>query len=100
MLRGDLDRAAVDRVGLHAAGVRMPTVDAAAQMGGLPRPPQAVASRKSTTWAGTGRGFIGRALFGTGLGDFFDLRTWVLALVDSLILLGVYRLVARRRGRS
>ena len=33
-----------------------------------------------------------------GLGDFFDLRTWVLALLGSLILLGVYRLVARRRG--
>jgi uncharacterized membrane protein YeaQ/YmgE (transglycosylase-associated protein family) len=45
-------------------------------------------------------GFIGKALFGTGLGDFFDLRTWVLALVGSLIVLGVYRLVARRRART
>jgi uncharacterized membrane protein YeaQ/YmgE (transglycosylase-associated protein family) len=45
-------------------------------------------------------GFVGRALFGTGLGDFFDLRTWVLALVGSLIVLGVYRLVARRRART
>ncbi|WP_433028459.1 GlsB/YeaQ/YmgE family stress response membrane protein [Actinomycetospora sp. CA-053990] len=45
-------------------------------------------------------GFVGRALFGTGLGDFFDLRTWVLALVGSLIVLGIYRLVARRRART
>jgi hypothetical protein len=44
-------------------------------------------------------GFLGRALFGTGLGDFFDLRTWVLALVGSLIVLGIYRLVTRRRTR-
>jgi uncharacterized membrane protein YeaQ/YmgE (transglycosylase-associated protein family) len=45
-------------------------------------------------------GFVGRALFGTGLGDFFDLRTWVLALVGSLIVLGIYRLVAGRRART
>ncbi|WP_433028501.1 GlsB/YeaQ/YmgE family stress response membrane protein [Actinomycetospora sp. CA-053990] len=44
-------------------------------------------------------GFVGRALFGAGLGDF-DLRTWVLALVGSLIVLGIYRLVARRRART
>ena len=45
-------------------------------------------------------GFVGRALFGTGLGDFFDLRTWVLALIGSLIVLGIYRLVAGRRART
>ena len=45
-------------------------------------------------------GFLGRALFGAGLGDFFDLRTWVLALVGSLIVLGLYRLVAGRRART
>lgn len=45
-------------------------------------------------------GFLGRALFGAGLGDFSDLRTWVLALVGSLVVLGIYRLVARRRART
>jgi uncharacterized membrane protein YeaQ/YmgE (transglycosylase-associated protein family) len=45
-------------------------------------------------------GFIGRLLFRTGLGDFFDLRTWVLALIGSLVVLGVYRLVAGRRVRT
>ncbi len=42
-------------------------------------------------------GFIGRAALGTGLGGFFDLRTWGLALVGSLILLGIYRVVVGRR---
>jgi uncharacterized membrane protein YeaQ/YmgE (transglycosylase-associated protein family) len=45
-------------------------------------------------------GFVGQALFGAGLGEFFDLRTWVLALVGSLIVLGIYRLVTRRRART
>ena len=45
-------------------------------------------------------GLVGRAVFGTNLGDFFDLRTWVLALVGSLIVLGIYRLVAGRRART
>lgn len=42
-------------------------------------------------------GVIGSALFGGGLGDFFDLRTWVLALVGSLVLLGAYRMISGRR---
>ena len=42
-------------------------------------------------------GLIGSALFGGGLGDFFDLRTWLLALVGSLILLGGYRLITGRQ---
>ena len=45
-------------------------------------------------------GFVGRLLFGTGLGDFFDLRTWVLALVGALLVLGIYRAVAGRRART
>ena len=45
-------------------------------------------------------GFIGSALFGTDLGSFFDLRTWLLAIVGSLILLGIYRLVAGRRTHA
>jgi uncharacterized membrane protein YeaQ/YmgE (transglycosylase-associated protein family) len=45
-------------------------------------------------------GFIGRLLFRTDLGGFFDLRTWVLALIGSLVVLGVYRAVAGRRART
>ncbi|MGH3858988.1 GlsB/YeaQ/YmgE family stress response membrane protein [Actinokineospora sp.] len=44
-------------------------------------------------------GFIGNAIFGGGLGTFFSLRTWLLAILGSLILLGVYRLVTGR-GRA
>jgi len=42
-------------------------------------------------------GVIGSAIFGGGLGDFFDLRTWLLALLGSLILLGGYRMITGRR---
>jgi uncharacterized membrane protein YeaQ/YmgE (transglycosylase-associated protein family) len=45
-------------------------------------------------------GFIGKAIFGGGLGGFFDLRTWILGLVGSLILLGIWRVVAGRRARA
>ncbi|MFC5063803.1 GlsB/YeaQ/YmgE family stress response membrane protein [Actinomycetospora atypica] len=45
-------------------------------------------------------GFVGRLIFGTDLGGFFDLRTWVLALLGSLIVLGIYRLVTRRHART
>lgn len=45
-------------------------------------------------------GFIGKAIFGGGLGGFFDLRTWVLGLIGSLILLGIWRVIAGRRARA
>ncbi|CRK58596.1 Transglycosylase associated protein [Alloactinosynnema sp. L-07] len=45
-------------------------------------------------------GFIGNALLGGGLATFFNLRTWLLAILGSLILLGVYRLVTSGRGRA
>ncbi|MPZ65062.1 MAG: GlsB/YeaQ/YmgE family stress response membrane protein [Pseudonocardiaceae bacterium] len=43
-------------------------------------------------------GWLGGLIFGVELGGFFNLTTWVLAIVGSLILLGVYRLVAGRRA--
>ncbi|MDX8145377.1 GlsB/YeaQ/YmgE family stress response membrane protein [Lentzea sp. BCCO 10_0061] len=45
-------------------------------------------------------GFIGSALFETDLGSFFEIRTWLLAIVGSLILLGIYRLVTGRRSHA
>ena len=45
-------------------------------------------------------GWISSMLFGVGTGDFFDLRTWLIALVGSLVLLGIYRLVVGRRQRT
>lgn len=41
-------------------------------------------------------GWIGKTLFQVQLGQFFDLRTWVLAILGSLVILGIYRLIAGR----
>jgi uncharacterized membrane protein YeaQ/YmgE (transglycosylase-associated protein family) len=45
-------------------------------------------------------GFVGRAIFGTDLGTFFDLSTWLLAILGALIVLGIYRLVTGSRARA
>lgn len=42
-------------------------------------------------------GFIASALGIGELGKFFDIGTWLLAIGGSLLLLLLYRLVARRR---
>jgi len=45
-------------------------------------------------------GWIGSAVFGVGLGGFFNLSTWLLAIVGSLILLAIYRVIVGRRVRA
>jgi uncharacterized membrane protein YeaQ/YmgE (transglycosylase-associated protein family) len=45
-------------------------------------------------------GFVGRAIFGTDIGTFFDLGTWLLAILGSLIVLGIYRAVTGSRARA
>lgn len=45
-------------------------------------------------------GWIGRALFDVDLGTFFDGRTWGLAILGSLILLVLYRLIFGARERE
>jgi uncharacterized membrane protein YeaQ/YmgE (transglycosylase-associated protein family) len=42
-------------------------------------------------------GWIGSLIFGGGLGSFFDLRTWLLAILGSVIALGI--VVAATGGR-
>jgi uncharacterized membrane protein YeaQ/YmgE (transglycosylase-associated protein family) len=42
-------------------------------------------------------GFIGKYAFHTDLGGFFNLRTWLLAILGSVVVLGLFHLV---RGRS
>ena len=44
-------------------------------------------------------GWIGSLIFGGGLGDFFDIRTWLLAILGSVIVLVIYGAVAGRRSR-
>ncbi|NXY95735.1 GlsB/YeaQ/YmgE family stress response membrane protein [Streptomyces sp. BR123] len=43
-------------------------------------------------------GWLGKVIFGVeSIDGFFELSTWIAAIVGSLILLAVYRLVAGRR---
>jgi len=44
-------------------------------------------------------GLIGYYALGEGNGGFFDLRTWVLGIIGSLILLAIYRVIVGRRSR-
>ncbi|MGW0702544.1 GlsB/YeaQ/YmgE family stress response membrane protein [Streptomyces sp. NPDC002867] len=43
-------------------------------------------------------GWLGKVIFGVeSIDGFFELSTWIAAIVGSLILLGVYRLVVRAK---
>ena len=41
-------------------------------------------------------GWIGSLIFGGGLADFFDLRTWLLAILGAVIVLAIFAAVTRR----
>ena len=45
-------------------------------------------------------GFLGNLLFNIELGTFFDLRTWVLAILGAIIVLLIYGLATRGRRTS
>ena len=45
-------------------------------------------------------GWIGSLIFGGGLSEFFDLRTWLLAILGAIIVLLIYGAVAGRRSRA
>lgn len=44
-------------------------------------------------------GWIGSLIFGGGLGNFFDLRTWLLSILGAVIVLLIYGALAGRRSR-
>ncbi len=44
-------------------------------------------------------GWIGSLVFGAGLGEFFDLRTWLLAILGAVIVLVIYGATVGRRSR-
>ncbi|MEJ8645657.1 GlsB/YeaQ/YmgE family stress response membrane protein [Streptomyces sp. MS1.HAVA.3] len=45
-------------------------------------------------------GWLGKVIFGVdSIDGFFDLSTWIAAIVGSLILLVLYRLVTRNKHR-
>jgi uncharacterized membrane protein YeaQ/YmgE (transglycosylase-associated protein family) len=41
-------------------------------------------------------GWIGSLVFGGGLGEFFDLRTWLLSILGAVIVLLIFGAVTRR----
>ena len=46
-------------------------------------------------------GFLAAALFGADpLDEFFDISTWLTAIVGSIILLALYRVVVNRGGHG
>ncbi|CAN5142513.1 GlsB/YeaQ/YmgE family stress response membrane protein [soil metagenome] len=40
-------------------------------------------------------GFLASAIFGVAMGGFFDIRTWVIAILGSIVVLLIYGLVTR-----
>ena len=42
-------------------------------------------------------GWIGSLVLGGGLGDFFDLRTWILAIIGAILVLLAFGAISRRR---
>ncbi|MDQ0823082.1 putative membrane protein YeaQ/YmgE (transglycosylase-associated protein family) [Arthrobacter sp. V4I6] len=44
-------------------------------------------------------GFIGSALFGVSINEFFSLSTWLLAIGGAIIVLLVYGMITRRSAR-
>ena len=45
-------------------------------------------------------GLIANALGFAGLGDFFELRTWILAILGAIALLALVRFATSRSGRT
>lgn len=45
-------------------------------------------------------GFLGQLLFNAPLEDFFSIQTWLLAIGGSIVVLLIYGLVTRGRGRA
>jgi uncharacterized membrane protein YeaQ/YmgE (transglycosylase-associated protein family) len=44
-------------------------------------------------------GFIGSALFGVSINEFFSLSTWLLAIGGAIIVLLVYGMITKRSAR-
>ena len=44
-------------------------------------------------------GFIGSALFGVSINEFFSISTWLLAIGGAIIVLLVYGMITKRSAR-
>jgi uncharacterized membrane protein YeaQ/YmgE (transglycosylase-associated protein family) len=45
-------------------------------------------------------GWIGSAIFGVDMGGFFDIRSWLLAIGGSIIVLLIYGLIVNRKRKA
>lgn len=45
-------------------------------------------------------GFLGSVIFGVGLEDFWSLQTWLLAIGGAIIVLLIWGLITKNRGRA
>ena len=45
-------------------------------------------------------GWLGSVLFSAPLEEFFSIQTWLLAIVGSVIVLGIYGAIRGRNGRT
>ena len=45
-------------------------------------------------------GWLAGLIFGVDMGGFFDLRTWVIAILGSIVVLLIYGLATRNRNTS
>ncbi|WP_077488857.1 GlsB/YeaQ/YmgE family stress response membrane protein [Sinomonas mesophila] len=45
-------------------------------------------------------GWIGSAVFGVGLNEFWSLQTWIVAILGSLVTLGIYGAVTSRHHHA
>lgn len=43
-------------------------------------------------------GWLGGAIFGVGLENFWSLQTWIVAIVGSVVVLGIYGAIMSRRS--
>jgi uncharacterized membrane protein YeaQ/YmgE (transglycosylase-associated protein family) len=44
-------------------------------------------------------GYVGSKLFNIGLGDFWSIKTWLVAIIGSIVVLWIYTAVTGRRRR-
>lgn len=45
-------------------------------------------------------GWLGSMIFNVGLEDFWSLQTWIVAIVGSIVVLLIWGLVTKNRGRT
>jgi uncharacterized membrane protein YeaQ/YmgE (transglycosylase-associated protein family) len=45
-------------------------------------------------------GWLGSAIFGVGLEEFWSLQTWLVALIGALVVLAIWGFITKNRGHA